>query len=61
MYLLVKPNGKKYWRLDYSLHGTRKALAMGSYPAISLKDARSRRDAAKALVAEINGVRVKLN
>lgn len=52
MYLLVKPNGKKYWRLDYSLHGKRKTYAIGSYPAISLKDARSRRDAAKALVAE---------
>ena len=52
MYLLVKPNGKKYWRLDYSLHGKRKTFAIESYPAISLKDARSRRDAAKALVAE---------
>jgi len=46
------PTEKKYRRLDYSLHGKRKTFAMGSYPDLSLKDARSRRDAAKALVAE---------
>lgn len=52
MYLLVKPSGKKYWRLDYIIHGTRKTYAIGSYPSISLKDARAQRDEAKALVAD---------
>ena len=52
MYLLIKPTGKKYWRLDYRLHGKRKTYAIGRYPAISLKDARSKRDDAKALVAD---------
>lgn len=52
MCLLIKPSGKKYWRLDYALHGKRKTFAIGSYPAISLKKARIERDNARALVAE---------
>jgi hypothetical protein len=52
MYLLIKPSGKKYWRLDYILHGKRKTFAIGSYPAISLKKARAQRDKAKNLVSD---------
>jgi hypothetical protein len=39
LYLLVNQTGK-YFRLDYKLQGKRKTLALGVYPAISLKDAR---------------------
>ena len=39
LYLLVKPAGK-YWRLDYRFAGTRKTLALGVYPDVSLKTAR---------------------
>jgi len=46
MYLLVKPKGK-YWRLDYRFNGKRKTLALGTYPSISLKQARAKRDKAK--------------
>ena len=42
MYLLVKKNGHKYWRLDYRFRGKRKTLALGVYPQISLKDAREK-------------------
>jgi len=52
LYLLIKPNGSKLWRLDYSLHGKRKTLALGKYPIIDLKTARNKRDAAKTLIAE---------
>jgi integrase len=52
MYLLVKPNGKKYWRLDYTLHGKRKTYAIGPYPVVSLKKAREKRDEAKRLIFE---------
>ena len=52
MYLLVKPDGKKYWRLDYTLHGKRKTFAIGPYPLVSLKDARVKRDEAKRLIFE---------
>ena len=42
MYLLVHPNGSKYFRLDYRFAGKRKTLALGVYPEISLKDAREK-------------------
>ena len=51
MYLLVKPTGK-YWRMDYRFAGKRKTLALGVYPAVTLAQARKRRDDAKALLAD---------
>ncbi|TAM88460.1 MAG: DUF4102 domain-containing protein [Candidimonas sp.] len=51
MFLLVRPNGAKYWRLKYRIGGTEKALALGVYPDVSLKDARSARDDARKLIA----------
>ncbi|MDE0411646.1 MAG: tyrosine-type recombinase/integrase [Gammaproteobacteria bacterium] len=47
MYLLVKKNGHKYWRLDYRFRGKRKTLALGVYPDVSLKDAREKRRQAR--------------
>lgn len=47
MYLLIKKNGSKYWRLDYRFRGKRKTLAIGVYPEVSLKDAREKRRLAK--------------
>jgi len=54
LYLLVQPNGAKYWRLDYRFAGKRKTFAVGVYPEISLSDARERRGEARKLLA--NGV-----
>ncbi|MDO8811905.1 MAG: tyrosine-type recombinase/integrase [Gallionella sp.] len=54
MYLLIQPNGAKYWRMDYRLAGKRKTLAIGVYPDIGLADARERREQARKLIA--NGV-----
>ncbi len=51
MYLLIHPAGGKLWRLDYRFDGKRKTLAMGSYPDISLKQARGYRDEARNLIA----------
>lgn len=51
LYLLVKPAGK-YWRMDYTMLGKRKTLAIGVYPAVTLADARRAREAAKALLAK---------
>lgn len=50
LYLLV--NTGKHWRMDYRFDGKRKTLALGSYPAVSLKQARKRRDDARELLAE---------
>lgn len=49
LFLLVKPNGQKYWRKKYSYLGKEKLLALGVYPLVSLADARAGRD--KALLA----------
>lgn len=51
MYLLVKATGK-YWRMDYRFAGKRKTLAFGVYPAVTLAQARKRRDDAKAALAD---------
>ena len=51
LYLLQQPTGGKLWRMDYRHAGKRKTLALGAYPAVSLKDARARRDEAKKLLA----------
>lgn len=50
LHLLVQPNGNKFWRYRYRFAGVEKMLALGSYPASSLADARIRRDAAKKLL-----------
>lgn len=52
MYLEVYPNGSKYWRMKYRYAGKEKRLALGVYPEITLKEARKRRDDARALLAE---------
>ena len=52
LYLLVHPKGGRYWRYDYRFAGKRKTLAMGVYPAVSLKQARDRRDDARKLLAD---------
>jgi integrase len=50
MYLLVTPNGARYWRLDYRFAGKRRTLALGIYPTVTLSHARSRREDARALL-----------
>lgn len=50
LYVLVQPNGKKYWRLKYRHAGREKVFALGVYPSVSLKEARDGRDEAKRLL-----------
>jgi len=51
MYLLVNKSGGKWWRLDYRHNGKRKTISLGTYPDITLKVARKRRDDARELIA----------
>jgi integrase len=51
MYLLVQPNGAKWWRFDYILAGRRNTLSLGLYPEVSLAQARERRTEVRAQVA----------
>ena len=52
LYVLVKPNGSKLWRFKYRIRGKEKLLAIGSYPATSLLEARKVRDEARSQIAD---------
>lgn len=47
LYILVHPNGSKYWRMKYRFDGKEQLLSIGVYPDVSLLQARQARDAAK--------------
>jgi Integrase len=51
MYLLVTPAGGKCWRLKYRFGGKEKVLALGTYPEVSLAEARTKRDTARKQLA----------
>lgn len=46
----VRPTGAGWWRLRYWIDSREKMLSLGTYPATSLRDARTKRDAARKLV-----------
>lgn len=52
LYLLLFVKGGAHgWRLDYTIHGNRKTLSLGTYPDTGLKLAREKADQARELVA----------
>lgn len=51
LFLIVHPKGGKWWRFKYQHAGKTKTLSFGTYPDISLKEARDRRDQARKLLA----------
>jgi len=51
LFLLISPKGGKWWRFKYQFDGKEKLLSVGTYPDVSLKDARERRDEARKQVA----------
>lgn len=51
LYLEISPAGGKWWRLKYRFGGKEKRISLGVYPAVGLKDARERRDAARRQLA----------
>lgn len=52
MYLLIKPTGAKLWRLDYSFVGKRNTHHIGSYPEVSLSEAREQLEKLKKLLSK---------
>ncbi|WP_142481488.1 tyrosine-type recombinase/integrase [Klebsiella pneumoniae] len=52
MFLRVTPKGSKYWQMAYRFEGKQKIFSIGVYPAVSLGDARQRRDEARRLLAQ---------
>ena len=51
LFLTVTPSGGRLWRMKFRHSGKEGLLSFGAYPEISLKDARSRRDDARKLLA----------
>jgi hypothetical protein len=51
LYLLVKPGGARYWRMNYRYLGKQKTLAFGVWPDTGLAEARAQRDAARKVLA----------
>ncbi|MDR6094883.1 integrase arm-type DNA-binding domain-containing protein [Stenotrophomonas sp. SORGH_AS_0321] len=51
LFLLVHPNGSRYWRWKYRFGGKEKLLGMGIYPEVSLAKAREAREDARRLLA----------
>ncbi|UXO79629.1 tyrosine-type recombinase/integrase [Klebsiella michiganensis] len=54
LYLLVHPNGSKYWQAAYRFDGKQKVFSIGTYPSVSLSEARTSLLEMKSLLA--NGV-----
>lgn len=52
LFLLVTPSGGKLWRWNYYYDGKQKSMAFGAYPAVSLADARAKRDEAQGGLSE---------
>ena len=51
LYLEVSPAGGKWWRWKYRFGGKEKRLSFGVYPDVSLKAARTKRDASRQQLA----------
>jgi integrase len=47
----VRPTGAGWWRLRYWIDSREKMLSLGTYPDTGLRDARSKRDEARKLIA----------
>ena len=52
LYLYVSKSGHRSWRLKYRFAGKERRLIFGSYPEVSLKDARVKKLEARKLLAE---------
>lgn len=51
LYLRVKPGGSRHWYLKYRISGKESRIALGTYPAISLSDARQQREGIRKILA----------
>jgi Arm DNA-binding domain/Phage integrase central domain len=52
LFLMITPNGSKLWRQKYKYMGQERLLAHGSYPAVTLAKARSKRDEIRVQLAD---------
>ena len=60
LFVIVKIDGTKYFRFDFSYGGKRKSTSFGVYPKTTLKKAREKREEARELLSKnINPISVK--
>ena len=52
MFLMIKPNGSRWWRFSYRFDGKQKQLSLGTYPDTTLANARKQCREARELLAE---------
>lgn len=52
LYLFIRPNGAKSWRLKYRFDGKEKTLFLGVFLEVALKEARDKRDDVRRLLRE---------
>jgi integrase len=52
--LVIKTDSRKVWEVRYTINSKPKQTTIGTYPAVSLKDARAKRDELKSKV--LNGI-----
>lgn len=52
LYLLVRPDGKRYWHMACYLSGKRKLLSFGAFPKVSLEQARAAKNHAQELLSQ---------
>lgn len=52
LFIIVNPNGSRWWRFRYTLDGKERGISLGVYPDVPLALARKRRDEARELVAD---------
>jgi hypothetical protein len=51
LFIVVHPRGGKYWYMKYHIAGRPHEVAFGTYPSVSLKHAREKRDEARQQLA----------
>jgi hypothetical protein len=62
LFLLVQTNGQRLWRFRYTFNGRERLRGLGSYPDVSLEEARKLKNATRALVlAGIDPIEHKLS
>lgn len=52
LYLYVKPNGSRLWRMNYRFHGAQKTISFGRWPEVTLADAREKTLRARRCLAD---------
>lgn len=52
LFLFITPTGTKSWRVKYRFQGREKLLTLGTYPQLSLKEARAACVAAKKQISD---------